>query len=143
MQSICKFLNHSDAERSLFSLSIRLGGLGIGNPKLLSDSQFDSSVKITSALVALIVQQESHFSIDTLEAQRLAKSEVVLATHQAQADFAASLHQSSWFKSFLTGRRQYVKINGVLSSLLYYYYYIVLSTELRLSIICTNLQFCS
>ena len=83
----------SDAKRSLFSLPIRLGGLGIGNPKLLSDSQFDSSVKITSTLVALIVQQESHFSIDTLEAQRLAKSEVVRATHQAQADFAASLHQ--------------------------------------------------
>ena len=51
-------------------------------------------MKITSALVALIVQQESHFSIDTLEAQRLAKSEVVRATHQAQANFAASLHQS-------------------------------------------------
>ena len=84
----------SDAERSLFSLPIRLGGLGIGNPKLLSDPQFDSSVNITSAFVALIVQQESHFSIDTLEAQRLAKSEVVPATHQAQADFAASLHQS-------------------------------------------------
>ena len=84
----------SDAERSLFSLPIRLGGLGIGNPKLLSDFQFDSSVKITSALVALIVQQESHFSIDTLEAQRLAKSEAVCATHQAQADFAACLHQS-------------------------------------------------
>ena len=51
-------------------------------------------MKITSALVALIVQQESHFSIDTLEAQRLAKSKVVHVTHQAQADFAACLHQS-------------------------------------------------
>ena len=42
----------SDVERSIFSLPTRLGGLGIGDPRLLSDSQFDSSMKITSALIA-------------------------------------------------------------------------------------------
>jgi len=38
------------------------GGLGIGGPRLLSDFLFDSSVKITSVLVALIIWQESYFS---------------------------------------------------------------------------------
>ena len=33
----------SDVERSIFSLPTRLGGLGFGDPRLLSDSQFDSS----------------------------------------------------------------------------------------------------
>ena len=45
----------SDVERALFSLPVRLGGLGICDPKSHSDAEFDSSVKITSALVALIV----------------------------------------------------------------------------------------
>ena len=53
-----------------------VGGLGIGNPRLLSDSQFDSSVKITTDLVTQIVQQDSLFSTATVEAQHLAKSEV-------------------------------------------------------------------
>ena len=52
----------SDVERALFSLPVRLGGLGICDPKSHSDAEFDSSVKITSALVALIVQQELTFS---------------------------------------------------------------------------------
>ena len=74
----------SDAERSLHPLDLVVLVLVTPNPKLLSGSQFNSSVKITSALVALIVQQQSHFSINTLEAQCLAKSEVVHVTHQAQ-----------------------------------------------------------
>ena len=64
----------------------RLGGLGIGDPRLLSDSQFDSSMKLTSALVAQIVQQDSLFNMATVEAQRLAKSDVVRVNHQVQAD---------------------------------------------------------
>ena len=84
----------SDVERSIFSLPTRLGGLGIRAPRLLSDSQFDSSMKITSALVAQIVQQDSLFSMATVEAQHLAKSDVVLFNHQVQADLAASLHRS-------------------------------------------------
>ena len=62
--------------------------------RLLSDSQFDSSLKITSALVAQIVQQDYLFSITTVEAQHLVKSEVVRINCQAQADLAVSLHQS-------------------------------------------------
>ena len=55
-----------------------VGGLGIGNPRLLSDSQFDSSVKITTALVAQIVKQDSLFSMATVqvEVQHPGKSEV-------------------------------------------------------------------
>ena len=65
----------SDVERSIYFLPTILGGLGIGDPRLLSDSQFDSSMKITSALFAQIVQQDSLFSMATLEAQRLAQSD--------------------------------------------------------------------
>ena len=64
------------------------------DPRLLSDSQFDSSLKIISALAAKIVQWDSLFSMTTVEAQRLAKSEVVRVNYQTQADLAASLHQS-------------------------------------------------
>ena len=81
-------------ERALFSLPVRLGGLGICDPKSHSDAEFDSSVKITSALVALIVQQELTFSIDTLEAQRSAKCEVVRMKHRAHDEVAATLCQS-------------------------------------------------
>ena len=84
----------SDVERALFSLPVRLGGLGICDPKSHSDAEFDSSVKITSALVALIVQQELTFSIDTLEAQRSAKCEVVRMKHRAHDEVAATLCQS-------------------------------------------------
>ena len=84
----------SDVERDLFSLPVRLGGLGICDPKSHSDAEFDSSVKITSALVALIVQQELTFSIDTLEAQRSAKCEVVRMKHRAHDEVAATLCQS-------------------------------------------------
>ena len=45
------------------TLRDQLTGPGIGDPRLLSDSQFDSSLKITSALVAQIVQQDSLFSM--------------------------------------------------------------------------------
>ena len=72
-----------------FSLPTRLGGLDIGDPRLLSDSQFDSSMKITSALVAQIIEQDSLFCMATVEAQHLAKSDVVRVNHQ---DLAASLH---------------------------------------------------
>ena len=73
----------SDVERSLFSLPIRLGGLGVGDPRLLSDSQLDSSVKITTALVTKIVQQDSLFSMAIMEAHHLAKSEVLHVNRQA------------------------------------------------------------
>ena len=41
------------------------------------------------------------------------------------------------------GLARYIKVNSTMLEILqriYYYYYIVLSTELKLSIICTNLQ---
>ena len=65
----------SDSERSIF-LPTRLGGLGIEDSILLSGSQFDSSVKISSALVVQIAQLDSCFSMATVEAQHLANSEV-------------------------------------------------------------------
>ena len=81
----------SDAYRSLFSFThYRLGGLSIGNPKLLSDSICEDNLSACCPDCSARISLAS-----TLEDQCLAKSEVLRVTHQAQADFAASLYQSS------------------------------------------------
>ena len=46
-----------DAERQLFALPTRLGGLGLTNPTLTSTEHWQASRSITAPLVALIVQQ--------------------------------------------------------------------------------------
>ena len=81
----------NEVERDLLALPIRLGGLGIVNPQAVSDSEFAASEKITSPLVALILQQEMSFSCHVVDAQYLAKSEVVASKHQIQEEMAASV----------------------------------------------------
>ena len=49
----------SDTERDLFTLPVRLGGLGISNPVEGSDFEFQASEKITENLRKLIIDQES------------------------------------------------------------------------------------
>ena len=71
----------NEVERDLLALPIRLGGLGIVNPQVVSDSEFAASEKITSPLVALILQQEVSFSCHVVDAQHLAKSEVFTSKH--------------------------------------------------------------
>ena len=53
------FTGHScsTSERELLSLPCRLGGLGIVNPTVIADSQFDASTKITNPLKDLIMKQ--------------------------------------------------------------------------------------
>ena len=45
-------------ERALLALPIRLGGLGIVDPQTVSGSEFAASEKVTSPLVARILQHE-------------------------------------------------------------------------------------
>ena len=73
------------------ALPIRLGGLGIVNPQAVSDSEFATSEKITSPLVALILQQEMSFSCHVVDAQHLAKSEVVASKCWIQEEMAVSV----------------------------------------------------
>ena len=73
----------SAEERALLALPIRLGGLGIVDPQTVSGSEFVASEKITSSLVARILQHELFFDSGVLDAQHLAKSEIVLSKHRA------------------------------------------------------------
>ena len=79
----------SNDERALLALPIRMGGLGIIDPQTVSDSEFAASEKVTFPLVGLILQQEMSFGCHVVDAQRLAKSEVVASKHQAAGERAA------------------------------------------------------
>ena len=73
----------SAEERALLALPIQLGGLGIVDPQTVSGSEFVASEKITSSLVARILQHELFFDSGVLDAQHLAKSEIVLSKRRA------------------------------------------------------------
>ena len=49
----------NDIERQIFTLPVRLGGLGISNPVLKADEQFSASMSITKELQTLIKDQEA------------------------------------------------------------------------------------
>ena len=48
----------------LLALPVRLGGLGLINPTVLSDDNFQASVKLTAPLVAVIASQDQTLEID-------------------------------------------------------------------------------
>ena len=78
-------------ERALLALPIRLGGLGIVDLQSVSGSEFAASEKITSPLVAWILLHELSFDAGVLDAQHLAKSDVVALKRQAQEEKAMSV----------------------------------------------------
>ena len=54
----------SDDERSLISLPVRLGGLGIINPTQISDDEFGNSKRMTENLTAAIKIQNRELPDD-------------------------------------------------------------------------------
>ena len=84
----------SDDERALLALPIRLGGLGIVDPQTVSDFKFAASEKVTSPLVGLILRQAMSFGCHVVDAQHLAKSEVIASKHQAAEERATSVCDS-------------------------------------------------
>ena len=84
----------SDDERALLALPIRLGGLGIVDSQTVSDSEFAASEKVTSPLVSLILQQDMSFGCHVVDAQHLAKSEVIASKRQAAEERAKSVCDS-------------------------------------------------
>ena len=68
-----------------------MGGLSIVDPQTVSGSEFAVSEKVTSSLVAMILQHELSFDGGVLDAQHLAKSEIVLSKRQAQEEKAESV----------------------------------------------------
>ena len=49
-------------EREIFSLPVKLGGLGIQNPVLTSNQEFNASMHITHDLAEIIYRQEEDLS---------------------------------------------------------------------------------
>lgn len=76
----------SYVERSLFSSFTRLGGLGVGDQKYLSDSQFHSSVKVICSDRSAGVL----FWCECCRSSTSDKSEVVRANNHAKSDFTTS-----------------------------------------------------
>ena len=61
----------TDNERDLFSLPVRLGGLGIQNPTITADIEFYNSSIVTQNLTELIERQETNlqnYAIERVEA---------------------------------------------------------------------------
>ena len=61
--------NMSDAERRLFSLPTKMGGLGIGIPLELAEQEFFNSVTVTKPLIHSI-RRESEWSTTEIEAEQ-------------------------------------------------------------------------
>ena len=79
------------ADRDLFALPARLGGLGIVNPSSRASKEFSASVQLSSPLVDLILQQNPVYSLDTQEEQVKAQSEIRKERLEAVQSAADSL----------------------------------------------------
>lgn len=81
----------SDAERDLFALPARLGGLGIPNPAKRSSEEFTASLKVTAPLKSLISTQDPTYPMEALEEQMNAKAEIHAARRAQQTESASLL----------------------------------------------------
>ena len=81
----------SDAEHALLALPVRLGGLGISDPRTVADSEFVASIKVTCSLVDCILQQQDSFGSTVIDCQHQAKAELVTLKRQHQSDRSAEL----------------------------------------------------
>ena len=61
----------TDLERRILSLPVRMGGLGIQNPVLTADIEFQNSITVTQNLSSLIEAQEQN--LDNYDAEKLKK----------------------------------------------------------------------
>ena len=55
---------------------VRLGGLGITDPSLTSDTDYNDSIKVTAALCKLIKAKNNVYSYEALDDQMMAKSDI-------------------------------------------------------------------
>jgi len=67
-----------------------LGGLDILNPAASCTAQFDSSLKVTSLLVSLLMEQTT--TVIVINEQRALKQGVYLNNHHRCEEMAATLH---------------------------------------------------
>ena len=88
-----------DQYRDLLALPAHLGGLGITNPSKQTTSQFDASMKITTALAALITQQSHSYPPEAKAKQAKAKRNT--HTFHRQQDKTAAADLKSTLPSML------------------------------------------
>ena len=72
----------SDPERHLLNLPVRYGGMGLTNPSIFSDFQYQSSIKITFPLVDLILMQASSLPTNLNWVQHEIKKDVIKSKRQ-------------------------------------------------------------
>ena len=68
------------------ALPSRLGGLGLGDPRSESESEYSASQNISHPISELILQQHGQLNADTLEKQRQARSAVRQEKRHAAAE---------------------------------------------------------
>ena len=81
----------SKLTRDLLALPVRLGGLGLTNPTVTSDDNFQASVKLTAPLVAVIATQDQTLEIDPNDIFA-AKTEIRASNRQHSEDRANVIH---------------------------------------------------
>ncbi len=81
----------SQLTRDLLALPVRLGGLGLTNPTITSDDNFQASVKLTAPLVAVIATQDQTLEIDPNDIFA-AKTEIRASNRQHSEDRAKAIY---------------------------------------------------
>ena len=81
----------NDLIRDLFSLPVRLGGLGLVNPASNSCSQFQASTRISEPLKNLILTQNSEYPHNCIDAQVKAKLGILRLNRDKAKDRATAL----------------------------------------------------
>ena len=66
----------NDSVRNLLALPARLGGLGILDPSLRSDDEFNASTQVTAPLIHLMEQKGGEFTYQVFADQISAKSDI-------------------------------------------------------------------
>jgi len=81
----------NDLCRSLLSFPLRLGGLGIINPLLVSDVQYKTSVAVTDPLVS----QNRYYLCDIMDSQHSTKTKLNSLNHQQWLNNLVEFQKSS------------------------------------------------
>ncbi len=96
----------NDVERELFTLPVKLGGLGIMKPPDLPECEFDISNKVSAPLVALIVNQHRSDTGPSLSESLC--SQKAITTAQRKEKHVKVLSKSNGIQEQLTPSLQYM-----------------------------------
>ena len=79
--------------RKLMALPARLGGLGIMDPSLRSDDEFNASIQVTAPLKHLMAQRSGESSYQTYADQMTAKSDIRQERRERTTQTASTLRE--------------------------------------------------